>query len=612
MNRNFFKEHRLAFWMAIAVGLLYIAPNIFFIVSLGDEYKGIPMMQTAEESYLARIQEIIDGHPTLGSFALWEYKEEWPFTPPVGEMFYAIPAMVFNVPPTVILVASKFYLPAILFFLVYLLIYRISSDDESKSFSRKINAVAGALLVTLGYDLVDYHGVISFLSGKQDWMGNFLIWARPVHPILGGIFLMSFLLFLWHLVKKPEQRKRYIVGAAIFLTLMIGSYFFSWGIGISVLAMLILFYLLKKEYQTVKNLIFIPFVTLVFTSPYWYMVWRASKSPWYEESVLRSGLFYTHYPLVNKLMLVILLLYILLVVFQFWKYKKNHTDTDDFVSESKFQIQDWHIFCLAFILGPIWAYSQQIITGKTAWPYHFVQYSIPLAMVVLMVLLYAIIRKESVYLWRIGIAAVISASLFAGVYTQASVYSNGTYEYFRSLQSYAPLFEALNKKEKDCVVFVKEDSRESKILNVMIPAFTHCNRYVSTELMSLAPSERAIDGYLATLRLNGVKPDIIENYLEKNAGEARVHLFSNWSGVYGYPAKDFPDFSDTLLKERLKDFPQLYRQFMKQDFRTELNKYRLDYIASIGPLTENVMIQLGGVKLIDNSNDIFLYEFIIK
>src|SRR3989338_4225558 len=149
MIKIFFKEHYMAFGLAILVGLIYIAPNIFFILSLGDDYKGIPMMQSAnEESYLARIHEILDGHPMLGSPFLYEYKEEWPIAPPTGEMFYAIPSIVLGVPPQNILIASRFFLPLILFLLVYLIIYRLS---DSNAFSGKINGIAGALFVTLGY-----------------------------------------------------------------------------------------------------------------------------------------------------------------------------------------------------------------------------------------------------------------------------------------------------------------------------------------------------------------------------------------------------------------------------------------------------------------------------
>ena len=606
MIGDFFKQHYLAFWLAILVGLIYIAPNIFFILSLGNDYQGIPMMQTANEiSYLARIREILDGYPALGSPFMFEYKDQWPIAPPIGEMFYAIPSILFGTSPQNIVIASRFFLPLVLFLLVYFLIYKLAS---SGTFSNKINGIAGALLVTLGYDLADYHIISAFLKDGQALAGNFLLWARPVNPIFGAIFLMSFLLFIWSIVQEKSNKKT-IAGASIFLALMIMSYFFSWGIAVSVLAVLILIYFLKRNYSAVKNLIVVIFFGVIFASPYWYISWQASKSSWYEDSLLRSGLFYTHYPLLNKLMLAVLAVFVAAVLFYALKYSDKAAALRYRIFGS---LQDWHWFCLALVLGSLWAYSQQIITGRTVWPYHFVQYSIPLAIIVLMVLFYNIFRKESVWLWRAGIFAVVSASLSFGIYTQASVYKSGVYEYYRYLQSYAPLFDELNRKEKDCVVLVREDGPESKMLNVMIPAFTHCNRYSSTEAPSLMPNERSSHSYLVALRLKGVEAGAIDEYLQTNKREARGYLFSNWLGVFDYPAKDFPDFSDSLLEQRLKEFPKAYRQFMARDFKAELEKYRLDYILSVEPLLESIVGQLGDVELIFNLDNMFLYELVSK
>ncbi|MBU2575477.1 hypothetical protein KKF64_00060, partial [Patescibacteria group bacterium] len=57
-----FKRHYIAIICALFIGLLYIGPHIAFLFSLGDEYQGIPMLQTANEGgYLARMHEITDG-----------------------------------------------------------------------------------------------------------------------------------------------------------------------------------------------------------------------------------------------------------------------------------------------------------------------------------------------------------------------------------------------------------------------------------------------------------------------------------------------------------------------------------------------------------------------
>lgn len=598
--RNFFDKHRLAILVAIIIGLIYGLPQIFFIVSLGNTYHGIPMIQTPnEDSYLARIQDILDGHPALGSAFFYEYKDQWPISPPLGEMFYALPAFLLHVSAANILTASKFILPAVLFGLIYFLIYSLTAAGEE--IRRKLSAVAGALFVILGYDLVDYRHVGLLLSGQVD-IGGFLLWARPVNPILGAIFLFSFLIFIWRIIQRTERLRMNIFAAAIFLALMIASYFFSWGMALSISAILIVIYFFKKEYQVVKHLIYTLFLAIIFSAPYWYSSWQVSKSVWYQSSVLHSGLFYTRYPLLNKLMLATAILYLIAVLFAIFR-------NSDPALALKVRItgflSDWHWFCLAFILGSLWAYSQQIITGQTVWPYHFVQYSIPLAIVVAMVVLHNIVKKESVWFWRVAVFVVMTASLSYGLYIQTGAYSKA-FAYHEHRQSYATLFDFLNGMGKDCVVFVREDGPESYDLNVLIPAFTHCNRYSSTEIFSLMPDERPYDNYLATLRLKGVSSAGIEEYLRLNKGEATGYLFSNWQGLFG--VDDFPDFRDSKLQERLDRFPEDYRRFVAGDFRQALVKYRLDYILSVGALPQDISWQLGDPELVFEDGDIFLYD----
>ena len=99
------------------------------------------MQSTNEDEYLMRIQEIIDGHPSLGSPVFYEYKSEPPLSPPVGEFLYALPTLMLGISPITTLVASKFFLPALLFLLVYLLVWRLSGVTNTTS---KLTAIAAA------------------------------------------------------------------------------------------------------------------------------------------------------------------------------------------------------------------------------------------------------------------------------------------------------------------------------------------------------------------------------------------------------------------------------------------------------------------------------------
>lgn len=593
------KNHQLAICFAVFVGLIYLTPYIVFSVSLGDKYQGIPMLATANEDYyLARMQEIKDGHPFLGSFIFYEYKDQLPLTWPTAEMFYAIPSLLFGIFLIKILIASKFVLPFILFLLVYFLIHKLSASAHK--LSNKLNAIAGAMLVTLGYDLVNYRHVWLYLTGKVTLGGNFLTWARPVNPVMGAIFLFSFLICVWLIIQKSRYKKSLIFLAALFLSLMICSYFFSWGVAVSVLGILILMYLLKRNYTVVKNFLWVIFLTIIMTLPYWYMSFKASQSPWYKESVLRSGLFYTHYPLLNKLLIATILFYLIIVILSF-VFRK------DKIKFNLTYIKNWHLFSLSLLLGGFWAFNQQIITGMTIWPYHFVHYTIPLSMVVIIILLYNIIKKWKPFLWALAISIIASSSLIFGILVQIESYQIN-FDYYAKLQPYKSVFNWLNSQEKDSVVLVKRERYKGEYnFNLLIPAFTHANIYASNIVFSLMPQERVLHNYAVYLRIKGINADNIERYIEGNMGEAVVYLFSNWKGLYGI--KQFSDFSDPVLGVRIENFPAHYREFMSKNFRDELDKYRIDYILSDSPLPQSIIKQLSGTELVFKSNNIFIYDF---
>src|SRR3989344_8615979 len=366
----------------------------------------------------------------------------------------------------------------------------------------------------------------------------------------------------------------------------------------SVLAVLILIYLFKKEYTVVRNLITTVFLAVILASPYWYSIWKASQSEWYQSSVLRLGLFYTHYPLMNKLMSAVFAVYIMLVLFAFLRHRKN--------GETGSYFQNWHWMLLAFILGSLLAYNQQVITGKTIWPYHFAQYTIPLAMIVSVVLFYNIIKPWSRHIWGIGIFIIAAASFSFGIYTQAGTY-NRFYEYYANRQSYAPLFNWFNEQKKDCVVLIADAPNDAPALDMLILAFTHCNIYNSGTVYSLMPDERVYHNYFSTLFFNGITAENIEEYIQENKNEIRGHLASNWKSLYGAP--DFPDFQDTKLAGRIENFPDDYREFLSKNITDELNKYRLDYVLSTGPLTEEVMLALPNLKKELEENGIIVYSF---
>jgi len=150
---------------------------------------------------------------------------------------------------------------------------------------------------------------------------------------------------------------------------------------------------------------------------------------------LRNGVFFTHYPLLNKVLIAALVIYITALVFKFFKNSKllslDHAD----------------IFSLAFLFGGLFALNQQIITGLTIWPFHFVQYTIPLSIIAVFVILHRVIREHWRVVWVGSIGIIVVASMWLGVYTQYKTYVNFL-DHNKEVQLYAPVFDWFNQQEK--------------------------------------------------------------------------------------------------------------------------------------------------------------------
>lgn len=586
------KRHWLAIGVSISIGAIYFVPHIWFITVESESYQGIPLMQTASEDfYISRMQEILDGHWLTGSTVFFEYKDQAPTQPPTNEFFYTLPSLAFGVPLMATLTASRFLLPAILSLLVYFLIYRMLGSDDK---ARCITALAGALLVTLGYDLIDFRTAWMYLTGAAK-PSSFLIWTRPVHPVTGAILLFAFLNFIWSIVENLQPRKIHIWGAGAMLAWMFMSYFFSWGLALSVLTMLGVVFVFRRDYLKVRSLVWVFLAGLFLSSPYWYLSFVARQSSWYEESLLRTGLFYTHYPVFNKVLIAVLALYIIYLAVK--------------VFRDRTQLESRDYFILALLAGGLFAFNQQVITGMTVWPFHFVQYTIPLSIVAAVVVLHNMFASRRVF-WVASCVLIMTASLVFGVFTQYHAYAAGVVEQSRKIQNYKLALDWLNGQEKDCVALVNADIRKFIEFTGMVVAFTHCNVYGNSWSYSLMPQDRIYHTYLVNLRFRGISGEEIEEYLRKDSLtkiDAQTYLSSSWAGLYDVAR--FPDFTDTVLSQRLARLPEDYREFLKRDFRLELDKYKLDYILSFGPLPAGVQQQLSGPELLEEENGIFIYKY---
>lgn len=578
----FFRQHWLALILAIVVGLISIASHLLTINALGDEYKGIPFFSANDNVwYTAQIREVLDGHGRVNSPYFFEYKNQSSLVLPIGEFFYALPSKLFNLSAPQAVLISKFLFPLVLFFLVYLLISRLTK--EADSIINRINAMAGGLFVTLGYDLIDFKTAWPYIFGQIKSV-NLLLWTRPVNPITGALLFFIFLILLWKVINNGQRWL--VLPTGLVWGLMIG-YFFSWSLSLAVIAVLLAIFVLKKNYSVVKNLLLVCLIFFLAGLPYWLNIFSSLDSIGGRERAVKNGMFFTHQPMFNKVLLFCLFIFLPCFIYEYLQKRKN-----------KEKMAQWWWFCLSLLLGGLLALNQQVITGRTVWPYHFVQYTIPSSMVAMVVLFYNFVRPKLFRIWLIGVLGIIFSALILSI-TMARNYAYGV-EDMRRMQRYGDILEWLdNNTQKDCVVLVGEDQD----LTTLIPAFSHCNDYATRWFaLSMVPGERVHHNYLASLRIKGVGTEDVEDYLKEHQEEFRENFFTDWNVIFGKGDKNY-------IEEKTKQIILDYKEFSKKDFTEALKRYRLDYILAEGDLDQEVKEDLPQLQFINNFNGVFLYKF---
>lgn len=582
------KRHYIAIVVAILVGIVAVFPTIFFRFSLGTAWRGIdPFYNDNEEFYMARMQEIKDGHPLIGSVSYYEYKNNLPALPPTAETVYVIIGRIFGISLTDVMALTKFLFSALLFLLVYNLARNMTEEPDSPI--TILYGVAAGLLVVLGYDLADYHRLYDIIRGHPG-VGGMVIWTRPVNPIFGALALFSFLNALWYILVRNSRRA--IIPAGIALAFMFSCYFFSWGAGLSVLFWLMVYCLYKKNIVTVKNLAKVMGIGMLLSSPYWYLMIRARFSPNFSDSAGRYGLIFSHNPLMNYVLLAGAIVCAVAIFMYFRNTNKNDRH------------YGWIYFSCALLLGGILSLNQQIITGMTIWPFHFVQYTTPFFYIVMVVILYHVVRPKARMLAHVVAIFIIVLSASFAIYTGTVGYQERESE-FRDKQKFADIYTWLNQHTpKDSVVFVKDNAY---LLERLIPAYTHNNVYVSEPANAMASYERFYHNYLIFLRMKGVSSDNIQEYLTTNASEAASFLHTCVLSVAG-GKNAFPKVRDYVLEKSLASLPKDYKIFLGKDLFVEFKKFRLDYILSYQPLDSRLLVELGGPAIVFQQHDFYIYD----
>lgn len=576
--RVFAQKHVWGILCAVLSGAIMVLPQILLPYSIGYEYKGIaPLLLDDEDIYRARIHEVLEGNIGIASPYLHEYKDNSVVVvPPLNEWLYAIFAVTFGLSGTII--ASKFILPALLFFLTYLLLRKLLEGDDTDA--ALLGSLAGSFLVVLGTDLIDYQHLSAIVRGEMGQKA--MLWGRIVNPISGAVGLFCFLVVLLYSLR-GSYAKSLLAGGI--LSVLVG-YFFSFALAYTILGSLIFFSILLRDWERLKRLFLVALSSLILDIPYWWSTLHSIGGAEGKLLATRNGMFFTHEAIVNKVLLAASFMYLLMFTYAYFTKKLDAYK------------EKW-IFTGALLLGSWLAFNQQIITGREIWYHHFVQYTIPLVYVSLITASFYSVRTAAPKIWRFGMSAIIVVSIAYGVLTSWAGALPYRDEMLRQ-QKFAAVFEFLNASlGNDCVVLVHAST---ETLEKNIPAYTSCDVYSTSYVFIGIPQERILHNYFLHMRLLGVTKEETMDYLLTHEAEVRHVTFSNWRQLFGRER-------DKWYLDQVEYLARTYEQFLKGNLTEQINSYQVDYIISDEQLSPALLSSLPGLKLATTTEEYYIYTF---
>ena len=126
---NFLKKHFGIILLAIVVSIFTFGPQLFAINKIGNDFRGVYPINTADDIYyLARAQDISDGHNFLANPYLYEHKDSSPMQFWLPDYIMAKPLAIFGVEPAIGYIFYDLLLSIILVILIYSILFSLTKN----------------------------------------------------------------------------------------------------------------------------------------------------------------------------------------------------------------------------------------------------------------------------------------------------------------------------------------------------------------------------------------------------------------------------------------------------------------------------------------------------
>lgn len=547
--RHFFRTRWDVVLLAFIIGSLVIAPSLYFRYGSGT-YRGIEMFRAdAELNYLAQIQEVMDGHPSLGNIYVADGKDApHAIQQPLAAMVMGYAGNVFGLTAPDTNLYAKFVFPFFLTFVVFYFLLFLTGERwmalVGTAFIMLAPASPGFFVPTAWWQMVA-HGIF------PDADYQFLHYSRSINPQFSTFFFYGYFFALWKFLYRPKRVKLEGVVAAILLGASFYTYFFVYSFVSVFTAVLFFWYLARRDFIRAKKIVAVSLGGIFLALPALINTIQAMRLPLYAQATQRVGAFIGRKFIFSRVWWGAFIILLLL-----WRRITNEA---------------LRVFVLVFLLTGFILTNQQVLTNRLIpAPQHYHWYYLaPFIGALFFMLLVAAAKRVA----RTRGAQTAACLILLGLLVWVGVlFQKRSYEQYvgpvTDEQRYAGVLQWLGKNTPKDAAVLGNDA-----FSHLVVGYTHDNAYYHRGLTDfMMPTGRLRDAYFAYAYLGGLtKPaDVAASF------KADRQTIGSW--LYGEYYRQMNGcsgcFPDAILDMLVAD----YTDFLAKDFFTELKRYPVDYI----------------------------------
>lgn len=533
--KAFLIAHYRIIILALLIGLISSVPQYIDKNTRGDDFKGIHIGVVKDTGfYMARVKDVIDGHPYLTNPYIYEHKDGAPMQFWLPEFILAQPIKWFGLSIATGFILWTFVLTTIIALLTYAILLTITRS--------KYWGLLGVTLLSLGL-----FG-IKFLRIPPHGF-TFVFWLTT---------LLCLLLFI------KNNKTRYILASAISFGLLFSIYPYYWTFYVVVFAVFIaLGILIYRREIPFKKYALIFGGGLVIGIPYFISMWQSSNLPGYSESLARLGLIHTHFPSgIDSVIVASITAVIFIIMYMRKVVTINHQS----------------VFLFSGVLSAAIVINQHLITGKNVeFSSHYMLGNMYWCAFVLIYLLAQWVSTQSDKIRRVIVVVCTLIVVPMGLYGATKVV-NQQVVYRQAedyVQNYAPIFDWLNENASpDEVVFANDD------LSGYIPIYTAQNVYFSgLAILSFMTDDEAYRRFITNRYFDKFDTDYVRYshrqifggyYVNEYGHNMSKNKLRKLLGMDQVKYEMVPDVAVQKIMDKAS-------VIQKDDFEIALKTYRVDY-----------------------------------